>query len=228
MLIQDLNKLWRKQVSDEEQPYLWDDDEFLQYLIDAQDTFVRITGGFSDSTTTALTDIPVVTDEPFAYHSPYILRIRSAKMLSDWHPVKMISEADIGLQTTNDYGLQIPGEYLKDTDTGVVNAGILGMEELGIRWWKVPNADDTCRLHIYRLPYPRIATTEDTLEIPEQHHLALLMWVKKHAYSKEDAETYDRDLAERNEKKFIAYCETARDELERQRYKPRTVQYGGI
>lgn len=225
MLIQDLNTLWRKQVSDEEQPFLWDDVEFLQYLIDAQDTFVRITGGFSDNSTTALTDVALVANTPTSSFSPYILRIRSGKLVTAKRDVPIISEADMRNKQVKDYGLILSDYQLDDADTGDVVAAIIGLEDLKLRWWKVPDTADTFRMHIYRLPYPRITKQEDTLEIPEQHHLALLQWVKYHAYNKEDAETYDKTLSEKNHSSFMRYCEKAKEELERQRYKPRVVHY---
>ena len=53
MTLQGLIEFWRKQVSDESAPYLWDDTEALIFAIDAQDMFVRsgqgITGVMGDS-----------------------------------------------------------------------------------------------------------------------------------------------------------------------------------
>jgi len=233
MKIQDLIDLFRKQVADVEKPRLWDDVEVLQYLVDAQDMYVRLTGGITDGSSVAITQVAVVTGVPFSKHSPYILRIRSGRLLTARRMVKMASEADLShvgvVQNSSllDYGFIKP-PYLDDTDTGEVVAAVLGVEKNSIRWYKVPVADDICQLNVFRLPFPRIKDELSCLEIDEQHHMSLLYWMKHRAYSKEDGETYDKTLADSNEAKFRNYCERAKQEEERQRYKPRVVQYGGI
>jgi hypothetical protein len=233
MKIQDLIDLFRKQLGDVAKPQLWDDIEVMQYLIDAQDMYVRLIGGIADSTTAAVVNVPVVTDQAISEHCPYILRIRSAKLLTAKRKVTIASEADlsqIGIlqnSTLLDYGLIRP-PYLDDTDTGDVIAGVLGVQKNAIRWYKVPVADDTCVLNVYRLPYPRIEDVNGCIEIDEQHHINLLYWMKHRAYSKEDGETYDKDLAATNDQLFRRYCADAKQEEERQRFKPRVVQYGGI
>lgn len=227
MLIQDLIKEFRDQVSDIEPPYLWSDDSALLWVIDAQDVFVRRMGGISDAgsitATQAVTDIALVANAPTSAYSPYILRIRSAKLITAQRNIHIVDESDLNDLRTCDYGITSPA-FISDTDTGTVSYGIIGLEDYKLRWYKVPNTADTCRMHVYRLPYPRITSSEGTLEIDEQHHLHLIMWMKKWAYSKEDAETYDKDLALKNEQAFEAYCDRAKAEKERQRYKPRIVR----
>jgi hypothetical protein len=235
MNIQALIKLFRKQASDEASPFLWDDEELLQYIIDAQDILVRKMGGISAVTVPAASDVDdlqlhdlvLTADTPTTSFSPYILRIRSARLVTEKRNVQVISESDFGQIQTSDYG-DVSPVYLDDTDTGTVTHAIIGFGDHRLRWYKVPSAADSCRLHVYRLPYPRIEAQEDALEIDEQHHIHLLKWVKYHAYSKEDAETYNKNLADTNEEAFERYCEKVRDEKDRQRFKPRTVQYGGI
>lgn len=233
MKIQDVIDLFRKQVADVNKPLLWDDTEVMQYLVDAQDMYVRLTGGIADGSTIAITQVGVVTGQPFSKHSPYIVRIRSGRLLTAKRALKFASEADlaqIGVvqnSTLLDYGFIKP-PYLDDTDTGEVVAGVLGVQKNNIRWYKVPIADDTCQLNVYRLPYPRIVDETSCFEIDEQHHINLLYWMKHRAYSKEDSETYDKAIADSNEARFRRYCEDAAQEEERQRYKPRVVQYGGI
>lgn len=235
MDVQDLVQLFRKQVSDEAQPYLWDDEEVLQYAIDAQDIFVRRMGGISDMTVLAaddltnlrLHDLVLTVEEPFSAFSSYILRIRSARILSTKRDVAIISEADFSHVRISDYG-QVNPIFMDDEDTGVVTHAIIGMKDNNLRWYRVPEEADTCRLHVYRLPYPRIEAQEDDLEIDEQHHIHLLKWMKHMSYGKEDSETYDKDLADKNEAAFEKYCEAARQEKDRQRFKPGLMHYAGL
>jgi hypothetical protein len=227
MKIEDLLLLFRKQVQDLSKPYLWDDVEVLQYLISAQDDLVRVIGGISDSTTRALCDVSVVPNIPFAKISPYILHITKGKLVTANRSIPIIGEADLAQQAIIDYGFPIQ-QSLDDEDTGRVDYAVIGLNDNKLRWLKVPETADTFRMHIYRLPYPRIVDSDSCLEVDEQHHIHLLMGMKALAYRKEDAETYDKTLAGENEANFARYCERARDEKQRQRHKPRTVQYGGI
>lgn len=219
----DLYDLFRKQVQDRAQPYLFDAVEVYQYLDDAQKMFVRLTGGISDMSTRSVTDIAVVSGQPTSKHSKLILRIRSARLITAQRELDIISEADLGTKMVQDYGW-VPGTFLDDEDEGDVVAAIIGLEDKKLRWFRVPETDDTCRMHVYRLPLDTVEDDSCDLEIDEQHHIALIMHMKYLAYSKEDAETYDKNLAERNKEAFRAYCDEAKAELERVRYKPRVIR----
>lgn len=227
MLTQEVLDEFRSQVSDQSTPYLFTDDEILRWLVDAQDQLVRGTGGIADGRTTSLIDVPVTANDPWSAFSPYILRIRSGRLVTAGKHVDFIHEADLESYRLRDYGFALTN-VLDDTDTGDVRCGILGITDKMIRWYKVPTTDDTCRLHVLRLPFPRIETEEGCLEVDEQHHLELVTWMKYRAYSKEDAETYDKELAESNKSRFTSYIEQASQEQSRQRHKPKQVRYGGI
>lgn len=238
MTLQGLIEFWRKQVSDESAPYLWDDDEALLFAIDAQDQFVRKMGGFSvntvdaasDPTNLQLHDLVLTPNVPSTTFSPYILRIRSAKLMTAKLALKIISEAEAPYSTvqSHDYSFGRTTKFLDDTDVGTVEYAIVGLTDNALRWVKVPTVADTCRLHVYRLPFPRITSQDSALEIDEQHHMHLSLWMKHLAYSKEDGETYDKTLADKNADAFWKYCERAAGEKDRQRFKPRVVQYGGL
>jgi len=228
MTITEVIDEFRRQVQDLETPYLFSDDEILLWLIDAQDMLVRGFGGFADFFTPELTQVSVTANEPWSDISPYILRIRSGQMQTARTPVDFIHEGDLESLQMKDYGFSIPIDFLDDADTGAVRAGILELTDGKIRWYKVPESDDVCKLHIYRLPYPRITDTDCKLEVQEQHHLHLIKWMKYMAYSKEDAETYDKALADTNETAFNSYVEKVKQEMSRLRHKPKQVRYGGI
>lgn len=229
MELQDLIAEFRRQVSDEAQPYLWSDEEVLQYAIDAQDTFVRRIGGIADVTvptpsTTRLTDLALTASDPYSAISPYILRIRSGRLLTAARDVAFAQEADMNRVMVRDYGWTV-GASFDDADVGDVSHGVLGVRENYVRWYRVPSADDTCRLHVFRLPFPRIAAQEDDLEILEHHHFHLTKWMKHLAYSKQDAEARDDKLAEAFRISAEDYMRLAAQEQQRARYRPRQVQF---
>lgn len=66
------------------------------------------------------------------------------------------------------------------------------------------------------------------LEIDEQHHQRLLMWVKSCFYGIQDSEVRDDKKSDEFEQRFRMYCAQARVEQERARRAVGTVIYGGI
>lgn len=97
-----------------------------------------------------------------------------------------------------------------------------------LRAWPFPNNTATVELRVFRLPLVPITDAGDQeLEIDEQHHLSLLLWMKHRAYGKEDAETFDRSKRDDFEQRFQAYCARAKAEQVRLRHPAGTVQYGG-
>ena len=103
------------------------------------------------------------------------------------------------------------------------------MEKHKLRAWPLPFDDATVELRVFRLPLEPITDIGDQeLEVDEQHHNALLLWMKHLAFSKQDAETFDRGKADECERRFRAYCHAALKEQERARRNSGTVVYGGL
>lgn len=229
---------FRHEMSDEADPPLWPDDEVLQYYLEALNRMAKAMGGIADITAastdagviagTRLADLVVTDDEPWTALSPYILRIRSARLITAQRDVKIINEADLQDVSVSDYGWT-QGLTLDDDDTGDVTHGLLGIRDNYVRWLRVPTEADTVRLNYFRLPYPRPTDFTDTsIELPEDTHLHLVVGMRALAYTKQDAEAYDKGMADRMQAKFDAHCDAARKEVERKRYRNRTVRYGGL
>lgn len=89
--------------------------------------------------------------------------------------------------------------------------------------------DLTVNLSVFRLPITAITDDGDQeFEIAEHHHEHLLLWVKHRAYSKQDAETFDRTKAKELDEAFREYCERAKSGQNRLRRVPTPVAYGGV
>lgn len=107
------------------------------------------------------------------------------------------------------------------------------MEEGKLRLIRIPVANDTLNLVVERLPLVSLAVARPAalpaeFEVRSEHHLAMLMWMKHLAYSKQDAETFDKARAAEEEQKFTAYCAKALDEKKARNHKPRLIRYGGL
>jgi hypothetical protein len=226
MKLQDLNVLFRKQMADEVPPYLWDDDELLQYAVDAQNAVVRAVGGLVDTTTAAICNLTVTANQPWVTYNPLILHLRSGFLTTSKRDVFFGSEGELREAFPNwDYGWTYPSASINDdTYTGPTAFGILGMQENQLRMYPVPDTSETLRVRVYRLPYPGIVDQQSVLEVDAVHHIHLVKGMRASAYLKHDTETYDPKAAERFQASFDAYCEKARKEAQRKRDKPRFVR----
>ncbi len=216
MLPSELLSLFRVEMSDLAEPYLWSDAFIIGAIDDAQKQFARKTDGLADASTPAVVDLAVVAGLDTLPLHPSILKIRAAHRTDTGRPVEVVNQEDMDTR----------GAYF-DGRAGRLRALVIGAEPNVVRLWPVPNETITVRLSVFRLPIVTI-TDDEPLEVAPQHRRHLLLWVKHLAYSVHDAETFDKTKAADFELAFETYCKRAAAEQARARYKPRTVAYGGI
>lgn len=223
----ELYDAFREDVGDVHLPYLWSVSEIWRYANDAHRMFIRLTGGIQDFTS-KVTAIPIIANEAVSSYDSSILRILSATVRSTGLEIKLINYTDLGKPIGTDYG--IPRTLKLDNTTGDVHSGVIGMEQNKIRWINVPAVNDCADLIVRRLPMNKLVNDSDELEgVHEDHHTALLDWMKYKAYLKQDADTFDKGRAEACRMIFDEYCRSiARLGLERLKHKKRSVAYGGL
>lgn len=210
---------FRRQVDDLAEPYLWSDEEVFGYLDDAQKMFCRRTEGIEDSRTEEVCTINIVPGTEWYPRSPLILKVRSAAHRGSGRPADILTPENAARQ-----GLRFGPAH-----TGPVRALVDGQTKGFWRAWPAPNDAAVIDLAVFRLPLDRITDAGDQpLEIDEQHHRHLLLWMKYLAYSKQDADTYDPRQADKHQLAFLNYCASARVEQERARRQTGVVAYGGL
>lgn len=212
----DLLEQFRLDLNDVEEPYLWSDKEVLGYMNDAQRMFCRLVGGIGD-VSSALTQLAYTPASDWVSTSPLILKIRRATDLATGRPIDVWNEEDMtrrGFRFNN-----VPGHVARM---------VIGMEEHAARLHAYPDRAGTIQLSVERLPLQAITGVDQAFEIDEQHHEHLGLWMAYRAYSKQDAETFDRTKSAESKLAFEQYCFDAAAERERARGKIRVVAYGGI
>lgn len=214
----DILDTFREEMNDLEAPYLWSDALLYRYIDDAQKMFCRRTEGIEDMSTEAICRIEVVPGTDWYSLSPKILKVRMATDASTGREAPVVNMEKAGLE-----GIRFDGRG------GPLTKLVAGLEKSKLRAWPLPNAAVSIDLAVFRLPLKDITDDGDQeLEIDEQHHMALLLWVKHKAYGKEDAETFNRAKSDEYEQRFYAYCAQARVEQERARRNTGNVAYGGL
>jgi hypothetical protein len=217
MLAGDLLDLFRDEMNDTVEPYLWGDTAVLTYIDDAQKMFCRLTDGISDVSTPAITQLAITTGAQWYATDPRILKIREASRADTGRDVMLVNRENMAQR-----------QMRFDGHTGPIQALVIGMEAHKVRTWPVPSEAVTIELMVFRLPMETITDVDQAFEIDEQHHLHLLDWAKARAYGKQDSEAFDKTKYVEFEGRFLAYCEQVKQEIRRSRHTPRTVAYGGI
>ncbi len=208
----ELLNLFRTEVRDVDYPYLFDDEQIYAYINAAQVEFCRRTQGVEDGRSFTLAITPGTEWYPV---NKRILKLRKAYFVDSGRPVEVVNQ-----ERTEQQGIRFDGR------PGPLQALVAGIQKDTLRAWPLPNQAATVALDVFRLPKP--VGEGDSLEVDEQHHLALLHWVKHLAYSVQDADAFDRTKAADYEARFVAYCERADVEQTRARRQVGTVQYGGL
>lgn len=217
MLPSELLEVFRAEVNDVEAPYLWSDDEFYRYADDAQKMFCRKTDGIADDTTPAVVELVLAPGADRVALHPTIKQIRSALRTDTGRPIEVISPENMPAR----------GWYF-DGRPGNVRALVVGGSANAARVFPLSGEDVTLQLGVFRLPLTTVSDLDDPLEVDEQHHLHLLLWAKHLAYSKQDAEAFDKTKAAEFRTAFLAYCADVLAEQRRARHKTRVVRYGGL
>jgi hypothetical protein len=221
----ELYDTFRSDVVDIERPYLWSDDEVYGYMDEAQIMFCRLAGGIADVTTTDVVRVPITAGEEYSPLHPSVLTIRQVRLASTGRDLALRNIFD-GHTAGDDYGMVFVVQH--EHRPGPVRGMVVGEQYDLCRWVSIPEVDDEAIISVYRLPLNPVKGEGQELEIRREHHRSLLFSMKHLAYSKQDAETFDRAKAAENEEKFEAYCRKAKEEWERYKHKPRSIKYGGI
>lgn len=209
----ELLALFRSEVFDLEEPYLWSDELVYTYIDEAQKQFCRDTYGIADARSFT---VPVLADGTEWYTiDPRILKIRSTADSVTGLPVPLIP-----LEKMVAHNMKFDGT------AGPLRAFITGMEDNTLRAWPKPNLASTVELRTFRLPEDVVA--DDDFEIDSRHHRYLLYWVKALAYDVKDSEVFDPKAVEKNLGLHNAYCASVKTEQDRAMHSVGTVIYGGI
>ena len=205
--------LCRSHLADTAEPYMWPDADIWLYMDEAQKEFCKRTDGISDASTPEVVRLSVVPGQEWVPLHQDILKIRGARFSDTGKPVKLMNYEDAPRL---------------DSRAGLITALVIGMEEHVARAYPIPSAAAEMTLLVFRLPLDELSETSTKFEISEEFHLTLLLWMKHLAYSKQDAETFDKGRADEFEARFIDKCRNDRDTMRRKRHKPRLIQYGGL
>lgn len=180
MRLNDLIQIFRAEVDDAVTPYLWSDDELIEYANDAELEACRRSRLIVDSSTAAICQIAVVAGTATYALDPRVLFVRRAR-LTGLLPLKR--------KNMQDMDIQYPG--WEDAAAGTPSAFIPDFETGKIRLYPTPDAAATLNLMVVRDPLAEMNDDSDTPEIAARYHRSLRFWMMHRAYLKKDADAND-------------------------------------
>jgi hypothetical protein len=217
-----LLELFRLETDDIAEPYLWSDAEFYIYLNEAQEIFVRETGGLSDRRS-ALTKISYKIGDQYKKYDSRIIRINGAQDAANKF-IGIRNYDNMSGVISDDYGKHVL-EVIDDTKTGPIKYLITDVQAKEIQLYPIPDADGSLKMFIQRLPMTEIKDETGVLEIADQNHLSLLSWVKYRAFMKQDVETFEGTKAADFRSMFAEAVKLAMKEKSSREDRKRTVKF---
>lgn len=187
MKLSDLRTLFRSEAHDKKVPYLWSNNEILDYGIDAQNEACRRGRLLVDSRTSEICTISLRADVASYGVDSRVIFVRRARLVSDKSKLTLGSYRDFDTVNGTSAGWQ--------EDTGTPTHLITDMDTGYLRAYPIPNDDDSAQLTVVRLPLQDLAGDDDEPEINPRFHRSLRHWMLYRAYMRQDADTFDPDKA---------------------------------
>lgn len=191
MNLRQLIDLFRAKTDDREVPYLWSDDEIVEYANAAVEEAARRAGLLVDSTS-AVTEIDLPAGESVVTLDPSVIFVRRATLKSTGRPLLPRVSRTMDELCPN-WEVRMPSDpeiFVPDWETG--------------KLFIVPPAaiTDTLKLTVVRTPVREMEADDDEPEINRRYHRGLLNGMLHHGYLKPDADTFNAKAAADHEALF--------------------------
>lgn len=180
MTLLDLITLFRNEADDATEPYLWSDDELIEFANDAENEACRRARLLVDSSTAMTRIVLDPLDAGVTTLDPAIIFVRRAQLVGR-RPLQRMTMRD--MDNWNPFWRNTPPGpprmFITDSDTGA------------LLLYPAPLGPDDLRLTVVRTPLVEMKDEQDSPEIPARFHRSLRYWMLYRAYSKQDSQAND-------------------------------------
>lgn len=181
MTLQELFTLFRDEVDDAVEPYLWSDNELLDYANDAVYEACRRARLLVDSSTSAVCQLAVTAASGgLVALDPRVLFVRRVRF-----------EGERALVRKNMQDMESHDPYWQNASASKPLVFIPDYESGKLLFWPPPDSDRTALLTVVRDPLEQMNDAQDEPEIPVRAQRSLRFWMMFRAYSKQDSEAND-------------------------------------
>lgn len=186
MNVGELIDIWRSDVGDTTEPYLWPDTVAIEFADDAQNEACRRARLLRDSTEPDICQIPLVAGTAVYDLDPRIIRVDRARISGETVPLAfcMVRKADSVYPGWDTWDDALPQVVIPDHTAR------------SLYLLPAPDAVGTLLLNVVRLPLITLDDVDDDLEIPLHHQRSLRHWMTYRALLQHDSETFDKKAAE--------------------------------
>jgi len=174
---------WRRRSDDVTDPTLWEDDELLFWLNEAECEAARRARLLVDTQNKTVPSnvcrLTLATGVSFYALDPRVIYVRQVRLVGRTLPLCRADFRDM--------------PYGWDTATGQPIGYVAGLDTGKLRIWRTPTVTYNGQfvdLMVVREPLTAMEQ-DDAPEIALRYHAALLDWVSHRAYMKHDSQTYD-------------------------------------
>ena len=196
---------------------LWSDADIYRYMNSAASLLARRVRSLFKNYT-----LPVLADQPMIrLPADRIYKVRRAYLTAARRDLVPLNLNDDTMRAM-DYGVTLRSAHW-ETSTGTPTSFVLDYTPGYLRLAPIPTAADALQLFCEILP--AALTAEMPLPFTDQDDLdILLLWMKKLAYEKHDADTHDLNRAKEYERQFNARVYEREPEKRRMTRTPGTVR----
>jgi hypothetical protein len=180
MQLTDLITLFRHEVDDTTEPYLWSDTEATEYANDAQNEACRRARLLIDSSTPDITRLAVAPGAALLPLDARVLFIRRARFA-----------ACLPLRRMNMQDMESENPYWQDAAPGTPRYFITDFESGKLLLHPPPAVQAELLLTVVRDPLAEMADGADQPEVAPRHQRSLRFWMMFRAYGKQDAQAND-------------------------------------
>lgn len=201
MTLEELIRRFRVLAMDKAQPYLFADEDVIDWLNDAQRQACIRGRLLREDANPAVCEIALTPGQrTYPLHkSVYeIINARIVPVSGRSRPVFLASREWMDGNMPDWRDEQGQAEFAIQDDTSIRVVGVI-------------TTGDKLVIECYRTPLKVLANDVDKPEIHEAHHEHLIQWALHKAFSVVDAETFDAQRSERAENEFTRYFGTLPD-----------------
>lgn len=175
-----IEDLWRVEVDDAVEPFLWSHEDALEYLNDGHNEACRRIRALIDSSTTAICQLAVPVGG-LATLDPRVIFVRKVRF-SGRTPLRRMNMQDME---------RFDPMWQESSQVTYPEAFIPDFESGKLQFWPPNSGSLTALLTVVRDPLAEMTKRDDTPEINPRYHRSLRHWMSHRGYLKPDKETYD-------------------------------------
>ena len=183
MELRELITIVRNELDDATQPYLWSDQELIEYFADGENEAARRARLLIDSSTAAICTITVIAGTAEYPLDSRVLFIRRA--LLDGDKIHRASYRDLDANISK-----------WQTQQGVISHFVTDLNTNKLRVYPIPLVAGTLNMTVVRLPLADMNAPDDEPELKLHYQRSLRFWAMYRAYMKQDTETFNKGRAE--------------------------------